>query len=102
MMANMGALVLTALLIGLPGFSVGQVPTASAAAASTAARADPVDDYIAAKMAEKSIPGLALAVISDGRVIKEKAYGSASLELKVPVTLDTSFSLASTTKIVTA
>lgn len=25
------------------------------------ARADPVDDYIAAKMAEKSIPGLVLA-----------------------------------------
>ena len=102
MMTNIGVLVLTALLIGLPDFSVAQVPTASAATASTEARADPVDDYIAVKMAEKSIPGLALAVIRNDRVIKEKAYGYASLELKVPVTLDTSFPLASTTKIVTA
>jgi CubicO group peptidase (beta-lactamase class C family) len=102
MMTNMGALVLTAMLIGPPDFSVAQVAVPPATAASTTAHADPVDNYIAAKMAEKSIPGLALAVIRDGRVIKEKAYGYASLELKVPVTLDTSFSLASTTKIVTA
>lgn len=73
-----------------------------AAEVPTAAGADPVDDYIAAKMVEKSIPGLALAVIRDGRVIKEKVYGYASLELKVPVTPDTSFQFASTTKIFTA
>lgn len=60
--------------------------------------ADPVDDYVAAKMRDESIPGLALAVIHDGHVIKQKVYGYANLELKVPVTLDTSFSLASTTK----
>jgi CubicO group peptidase (beta-lactamase class C family) len=64
--------------------------------------ADPVDDYIAAKMAEKSIPGLALAVIRDGHVIKRKAYGYANLELKAPATLETSFPWASTTKIFTA
>ena len=70
--------------------------------APAAVHADPVDNYIAAKMAEKSIPGLALAVIRDGHVIKEKAYGYANLELKVPVTLQTSFPWASTTKIFTA
>lgn len=64
-------------------------------------RADPVDDYIIAKMAEKSIPGVALAVIRDGQVLKEKAYGYANLELKVPVKLETSFPWASTTKIFT-
>ena len=71
------------------------------AASGQLARADAVDDYIAAKMKEKSIPGLALAVIRDGHVLKEQAYGYASLELKVPVTLETSFSLASTTKVFT-
>lgn len=70
-------------------------------AAGQPARADAVDDYIGAKMKEKSIPGLALAAIKDGRVLKEKAYGYASLELQVPVTLETSFSLASITKIFT-
>jgi CubicO group peptidase (beta-lactamase class C family) len=72
------------------------------AMAPAAVRADPVDNYIAAKMAEKSIPGLALAVIRDGHVIKEKAYGYANLELQAPVTLQTSFPWASTTKVFTA
>jgi D-alanyl-D-alanine carboxypeptidase len=72
------------------------------AMAPATVRADPVDNYIAAKMAEKSIPGLALAVIRDGHVIKEKAYGYANLELKAPVTLQTSFPWASTTKVFTA
>src|SRR3984885_5935526 len=72
------------------------------AIAPAAVRADAVDNYIAAKMAEKSIPGLALAVIRDGHVIKEKAYGYANLELKAPVTYQTSFPWASTTKIFTA
>jgi D-alanyl-D-alanine carboxypeptidase len=72
------------------------------AAAPSAVRADPVDDYIVAKMFEKSIPGLAMAVIRDGKVIKEKAYGYANLELKAPATVDTSFPWASTTKIFTA
>lgn len=66
------------------------------------ARADATDNYVHRKMEEKKIPGLALAVIRNGRVVKEAAYGKASLELNVPVTLDTSFPLASMTKIFTA
>jgi CubicO group peptidase (beta-lactamase class C family) len=53
-------------------------------------------------MEMKKIPGLAIAVIRDGRVVKEAAYGKASLELNVPTTLDSSFPLASMTKIFTA
>jgi CubicO group peptidase (beta-lactamase class C family) len=72
------------------------------AMAPAAVRADPVDNYIAAKMAERSIPGLVLGVMRDGHVVKQKAYGYANLELKAPATLDTSFALASSTKIFTA
>jgi CubicO group peptidase (beta-lactamase class C family) len=72
------------------------------ALAPAAVRANPVDNYIAAKMAEKSIPGLVLGVMRDGHVVKQKAYGYANLELKAPATLDTSFALASSTKIFTA
>ena len=65
-------------------------------------RADATDDYVHRQMEKKKIPGLTLAVIRNGHVVKEAAYGTASLELNVPTTLDTSFSLASMTKIFTA
>jgi len=68
----------------------------------TVTRADATDDYVHRQMENKKIPGLVLAVIRDGHVVKEAAYGKASLELNVPTTLDTSFSLASMTKIFTA
>src|ERR1700733_7523873 len=66
------------------------------------ARADATDDYVHRQMEEKKIPGLALAVIRDGRVVKEAAYGKASLELNVPMTLDTSFYWQSIAKVFTA
>jgi D-alanyl-D-alanine carboxypeptidase len=65
-------------------------------------RADATDDYVHRQMEKRKIPGLVIAVIRDGHVIKEVAYGKASLELNVPTTLDTSYTLASMTKIFTA
>jgi len=53
-------------------------------------------------MTKEMIPGLALAVIQNGHVVKEATYGVASVELMVPVTLTTSFPLASMTKVFTA
>lgn len=37
------------------------------------ARADATDDYVHRQMEKKKIPGLALAVIRDGHVVKEAA-----------------------------
>jgi D-alanyl-D-alanine carboxypeptidase len=65
-------------------------------------RADATDDYVRDQMAKRKIPGLSVAVIRDGHIVKEAAYGKASLELNVPATLDTSYALASMTKIFTA
>jgi CubicO group peptidase (beta-lactamase class C family) len=67
-----------------------------------AARADEVDSYIKSEMADFHIPGLSLAVVRDGRIIKAQAYGLANVELNVPATADTEFSIASMTKSVTA
>jgi len=67
-----------------------------------AAHADNIDDLVDTTMNAHQIPGMAVAVIKDNQVIKEQAYGYANLELKVPVTLDTSFALASMTKVFTA
>jgi D-alanyl-D-alanine carboxypeptidase len=72
------------------------------AATASMSNADPIDDLVRNAMAKKKIPGLAVAVIRDNKVLKEKAYGFASLELGVPVTLNTPFVLASMTKIFTA
>ncbi|MGH9492143.1 MAG: serine hydrolase, partial [Terriglobales bacterium] len=69
---------------------------------SLTAAADAVDSYIRAEMKKRRIPGVALAVIKHGKVIKTKGYGFANVELDSPVTADTVFDLASLTKQFTA
>jgi CubicO group peptidase (beta-lactamase class C family) len=61
-----------------------------------------VDSYIAAQLREQHIPGLALAVVQDGRVVKSRGYGLANIELGVPVTPETVFQLGSIGKQFTA
>lgn len=62
------------------------------------AQADRVDDYIARQMALNHVPGVAVAVVRDGKIVKMKGYGQANLEWRQPVTADTAFQLASSTK----
>jgi CubicO group peptidase (beta-lactamase class C family) len=71
-------------------------------ATSAVTHADATDDYVRTEMAKKKIPGLSVAVMRDAHVVKEAAYGVASVELGAPVTLDTVYMLASMTKIFTA
>lgn len=66
------------------------------------ARADQVDKIVKAQMAQHHIPGVALAIIQNGRRVKTSAYGYANLELKTPVTPDTAFEIGSITKQFTA
>ena len=69
---------------------------------SSEARADPVDDYVHAFMARSHAPGVALAVIRDGKVVKEATYGHANLEWHQPLTTTAPFWLDSLTKLITA
>ena len=64
--------------------------------------ADAIDDFVRGAMAKRSIPGVALAVVRDGKTIRANDYGVASLELAVPVSAQTIFPIASGTKIFTA
>jgi CubicO group peptidase (beta-lactamase class C family) len=48
------------------------------------------------------MPGMALCVIQHGRVLASRTYGLADLENGVPVSRDSEFSIASTTKQLTA
>jgi len=66
------------------------------------ASTDQVDAYIAARMSELHLPGLSLAVVRDGKIVKLRGYGSANLELGVPVTVATRFEIGSITKQFTA
>jgi D-alanyl-D-alanine carboxypeptidase len=64
--------------------------------------ADEVDNYVKRQMWRYHIPGVSLAVIKDGKVIKEKSYGLANVELNLPPTKDTIFQIGSVTKVFTA
>ena len=67
-------------------------------ATSSAQQRDAVDEYVERAMAQQHIPGLSLAVIRNGRVIKAKGYGLANVEHRVAATPSTVYELASTTK----
>ena len=65
-------------------------------------QADPLDDYLAQEMKKQHIPGLALAVLKEGKIVKAEGYGWADLEGKIPVKPNTVFQLQSITKSFTA
>ena len=91
-------LVLALLIFGLD-LSFAGIPSDQAQSRSAS---DQVDSYIAGQLREQRIPGLALAVIRDGRVVKSQGYGWANVELQVPVTPETVFQLGSIGKQFTA
>ncbi|MGQ0639382.1 MAG: serine hydrolase domain-containing protein [Gemmatimonadaceae bacterium] len=76
------------------------VQDVSLGAQSTAATAPPdtVDKLISAEMARAHIPGVAIAVVRGGKVIKAKGYGMADLEHNIPVTPETVFKIGSVSK----
>jgi CubicO group peptidase (beta-lactamase class C family) len=57
-----------------------------------------VDALVREVMTREHIPGLALAVVRDGKIFKEAGYGLADIESKAPVTPDTIFRIASVSK----
>ncbi|MBK9153962.1 MAG: beta-lactamase family protein [Chloracidobacterium sp.] len=64
--------------------------------------ADQVDDYVRTVLAERHAPGIAVAVIKNGKVVKLRGYGLASVEFGVPVTTETVFEIGSVSKQMTA
>lgn len=85
-----------------PHIALALLLLAALAPTRVRAQADAVDEYVRAEMRKRQVPGLALAVIRDGEVVKLKGYGFANLEHDVPATPDTVFELASVTKQFTA
>jgi len=61
-----------------------------------------VDALVAAEMREQRVPGLALAVLRDGKPVKAQGYGLANVELNVAVKPETVFQTGSVGKQFTA
>lgn len=64
--------------------------------------ADKTDDFMRAQIEWKHIPGAAVVVVRNGKIIKAKGYGFASLEFDVPAEANTVFEIGSVTKQFTA
>jgi len=75
---------------------------AVSASPSACARADGVDAYARGFIETRNIPGLSLAVVRDGKLVKAAGYGLANLELKSPATPQTVYEIGSITKQFTA
>jgi CubicO group peptidase (beta-lactamase class C family) len=65
-------------------------------------RFDQIRDFIRARLVERSLPSLAVAVVQDGRIAWEEGFGWADREQRTPATAHTMYSLASITKPMTA
>lgn len=69
-----------------------------AAAADKPLRGTALDQRIAFLMNEAKVPGLAVAIVEDGKVVSVKAYGQRDVEQGLPLTTDTVMYAASLTK----
>jgi CubicO group peptidase (beta-lactamase class C family) len=90
-------IIATALRIAAP-----VVARAQTSASGDAEISEKVDAYVAAEMRTEKMPGLALAVVRDGQIIKARGYGLANIELDVSVKAETIFQTGSVGKQFTA
>lgn len=61
-----------------------------------------LDEYIGAGLEKWQVPGLAIAVVKDGKIVLARGYGVRHVGRAEPVATDTVFSIASCTKSFTA
>ncbi len=94
------ALLLASLLL----LSVNARPTRAQTGTPPAALSDwsAVDAFVRSEMVKQRVPGLALAVVRNGVLLRAQGFGSANLEHNVPVTAATVFQSGSVGKQFTA
>lgn len=97
MLGKMSAL--PALLLLLLAFAVVPAPAQSVA---SDARLKEIDEYVAKAREDWHVPGVALAIVKDDKVIWAKGYGVRELGRTEPVDARTLFAIASNTKAFTA
>jgi CubicO group peptidase (beta-lactamase class C family) len=70
--------------------------------ASILAQEDAVDTYVRSQIGSLHIPGISVAIVRNGQVVKAKGYGLANVELNVPAAKNTVYELGSIGKQFTA
>ena len=63
---------------------------------------DFIDSITVRAMKSFNVPGIAVAVVKDGKIVHMKGYGVASIETKAPVNENTLFAIASNSKAFTS
>jgi len=63
---------------------------------------DSIDSYITQGMKDWQVPGLAVVIVKDGKIVLLKGYGVMDIVSKQPVTGNSLFMIASNTKLFTA
>ena len=69
-----------------------------ACAAAATSRAQDIDDFVKGWMETQHVPGVAIAVIRNGSIVKAQAYGLADVEHRIPARPDTVFKIGSVSK----
>lgn len=69
-----------------------------ALAASGGLEADTIDTYVEAQRQAQHIPGVSIAIVRGGQVVKARGYGQANVELDVPASAKTIYQSGSVGK----
>jgi CubicO group peptidase (beta-lactamase class C family) len=87
--------------LALAIFAAGALDAISTPPANAASKrvSQAVDRYVQQQMSKYCIPGLALAVVKNGEVVKLRGYGLASVEFDIPADTRTVFQIYSTSKV---
>jgi CubicO group peptidase (beta-lactamase class C family) len=93
--SSTGALSLTIAFLGATGLP-------GTPSMALGAERESLDRFVQTQMAQRRIPGMAVAVIKGGKIDLVRVYGKASLEFDLPVRRSTPFSIASISKSFTA
>jgi CubicO group peptidase (beta-lactamase class C family) len=78
------------------------LPVVLLAAVAHAETADRVDEFVRAEMARQKVPGVAVAIVDHGKLVKAEGCGYANVEHQVPVRPETVFQSGSLGKQFTA
>jgi CubicO group peptidase (beta-lactamase class C family) len=96
MRLSTAALALCFLFLPAAAYAQEKAPS-PASAASEAALAD-FDAYMAETIRQWDVPGVAVSIVKDGRIVLAKGYGVRDPVTGQPMTKDTIFTIASSTK----
>ena len=85
-------------ILGKVGIVLAMALPALAMSAETAVPAADFDAYVESVRKTFDVPGIAVAIVKDGKVVLAKGYGVRDLESGQPVDVETLFAIASNTK----